>query len=156
EARTAGFDKDPVIARQLEVAIEKVLSQAWIESLDAKIQAEFDANPEKYLPRAREIYSTSPDKFRTQEKVHVYHVMIRVGADGDEAAKARAEAIRAKVLAGAPISDLARESSDDPSAKRNGGDLGFIGAKDFDPTFADAAFALSKPGEVSPVTKSKF
>jgi len=155
DARAAGLDRDPLVARQIQLQVEKYLTQARFEQLDREMGAAFDANPGKYLSRAREIYLTRPDKFRTPEKVRVSHLLVTVGTDGDDAAKARAAELRAKVAAGAVFADLAREVSDDASAKRNGGDLGFFAASEVDPAFAVAAFALRAPGELSNVTKSR-
>jgi peptidyl-prolyl cis-trans isomerase C len=154
DARAAGLDRDPVLARQIEFAVEKVLAQAQFDKLDRERAAEVDANPDKYLARAREIYMMKADKFRAPEKVHVSHILVRVRAGGDEAAKTRAEELRARAAAGAAFADLARDASDDPNAKRNGGDLGFIVATEVDPAFAAAAFALTAPGDLSPVVKA--
>ena len=154
DARAAGLDRDPLVARQIELAVDKLLAQVRFDKLDRDTGAAFDANPDKFLSRAREIYVTKPEKFVTPERVRVSHLLVTVGADGDEAARVRAEELRAKAVAGAVFADLAREASNDPTAKRNGGDLGFIAANQVDPAFAAAAFALRTPGEISPVTKS--
>ena len=50
---------------------------------------------------------------------------------------------------------MARERSKDPSAKENGGDLGWFGKRDMVPAFADAAFEAEKDTIVGPV-KSNF
>jgi len=155
DARAAGLDRDPVVARQIAAATDKILAQAQFDKLDREKRAEVDANSEKYLARAREIYLTRPDAYRSPERVHVSHILVRVGAGagGDEAAKAQAEALRAKALSGVPFDELARASSEDRNAKSNGGDLGFIEAVGIDPAFAAAAFKLNTPGELSPVIK---
>ncbi len=153
EARAAGLDKDPAIVRQIEFAVEKLLAQAQFDKVDRDLGAAFDANPGKYLPRAREVYAMQPEKFRSPEKVRVSHILVRVRGGREDEAKARAEELRAKVAAGAAFADVARESSDDPNAKRNGGDLGFIVAAGMDPPFATAAFALQTPGELSPLVR---
>jgi peptidyl-prolyl cis-trans isomerase C len=154
DARAAGLDRAPVVARQIELLTEKLLAQAQFEKLDRETGAAFDANQDKYVARAREIYLTRPERFKSPEKVRVSHLLIVVGAGGDDAAKARAEELRAKVVGGAVLADLARQFSDDASAKRNAGDLGFFTASEVDPSFAAAAFALRTRGELSPVTKS--
>ena len=156
DARATGLDRDPNIARQIELTVDKLLAEARREKLDRDSAAAFDANQEKFLPRAREIYLMNAEKYGTPEKIRASHLLVKVGDTGDDAAKARAEELRARVVAGAALADVAREYSDDASGKRNGGDLGFFAAKDVDPAFAEAAFALRTPGELSPVTKSAF
>ncbi len=156
DARAEGMDRDPVLALQIQIQVDKLLAQARFDKLDRETGAAFDAAPDKYLPRAREVYVTQADRFRAPERVRVSHILVKVGADGDAAAKARAEALRARAAAGTPFADLAREASDDASAKSNGGDIGLVAAKQVDPDFAAAAFALRSPGELSPVVKSAF
>jgi peptidyl-prolyl cis-trans isomerase C len=156
DARAAGLDRDPVVAHQIALLIDKTLAQIWIAKVEEKAAAAFDADPGKYVARAREIYLSDMEKYKTPEKVRVFHVLVKVGPEGDAAARKRAEALRAKIAAGTPIADVARDESDDPTAKGTGGDLGFFTAKDFDPEFTAAAFALTRRGELAPVTKTKF
>ena len=156
DARATHIDSDPVLALQIQMEVEKVLAQARLDKLDRETGAAFDANPEKYAVRAREIYLTQADRFRVPERVRVAHFLIRVGPDGDAAARARAEALRARVVAGTPFADVVREASEDTKSKSSGGDLGFVAAAKVEPAFAAAAFALKTPGELSPVVKSSF
>lgn len=155
DARAAGLDRDPIVARQIRLLVDKTLAQLWIAKVEQKLAADFDANPDKYTPRAREIYLSDPAKYRTPERIRVSHVLVKIGPEGETAAKERAEALRAKVAAGTRIEDVARETSDDPAAKRNAGDLGFRSMKEMPPELAAAAFAMTKRGEIGPVVKSK-
>jgi|SoiMethySBSTD1v2_1073268.scaffolds.fasta_scaffold07905_4 parvulin-like peptidyl-prolyl isomerase len=65
-------------------------------------------------------------------------------------AKQRAEKLLARARKGDDFAGLARENSDDPTAKARGGDLGSFSRTMMVKPFADAAFGL-KPGEVSSV-----
>ena len=156
EARTLGLASDPVLARQIELQVEKMLAQARIDRLDQETRASFPTRASQFEARAKEIYVSDPARFRVPAQVHVAHVLVK--ADGDAAAKAKAKAedVRARVVAGVAIGEIAVELSDDPSAKRNRGDLGMIPVDKLDPEFAKAALAMNTPGEVSPVVKSAF
>jgi parvulin-like peptidyl-prolyl isomerase len=66
-----------------------------------------------------------------------------------------AEALRQKIMAGADFAALARESSEDPSSKEKGGDLGTFTRGTHTRTFDDAAFAI-KPGTIGEVAQSDF
>jgi len=55
-----------------------------------------------------------------------------------------------------PTEALAREISEDRSAKANGGQLGWFTFGEMDPAFAKAAFALSSTGELSQPVQSSF
>jgi hypothetical protein len=92
-------------------------------------------------------------------EVRASHVLIRTRAGMDEAqkgaARARAEEIRAKALAGEDFAELARRYSACGS-KEAGGDLGYFPrrGKMVEP-FARAAFAL-EVGGTSPVVETAF
>jgi parvulin-like peptidyl-prolyl isomerase len=70
-------------------------------------------------------------------------------------AKARAQQILLRAKKGEDFGKLADEMSDDPSAKRNHGDLGRFTREQMVKPFSDAAFAL-KPGAVSDIVETAF
>jgi parvulin-like peptidyl-prolyl isomerase len=72
-----------------------------------------------------------------------------------ERRRARAAELRRKAAAGADFSQLARESSEDPSSREQGGSLGAFTRDSHPRAFDDAAFAL-KPGAVSQVVQTDF
>jgi peptidyl-prolyl cis-trans isomerase C len=69
--------------------------------------------------------------------------------------RARAEELRRKAAGGADFAALARESSDDPSSRASGGELGTFTRDSHTRPFDDAAFAL-KPGAISNVVETDF
>jgi parvulin-like peptidyl-prolyl isomerase len=69
--------------------------------------------------------------------------------------RARAEELRRKASSGANFSELARQSSEDPSSREQGGELGAFTRDSHPKAFDDAAFAL-KPGAVSQVVQTDF
>ncbi|HEX8845587.1 MAG TPA: peptidylprolyl isomerase [Pyrinomonadaceae bacterium] len=69
--------------------------------------------------------------------------------------RARAEELRRKAGAGADFAQLAREHSEDPSSKDQGGDLGTFPRNSHTRAFDDAAFALA-PGKVGEVLQTEF
>lgn len=72
-----------------------------------------------------------------------------------ERRRTRAEELRRKAAGGADFATLARENSDDPSSREQGGDLGSFTRDSHPRAFDDAAFAL-KPGTVSGVVQTDF
>ena len=86
------------------------------------------------------------------------HILIAVtpaaSAQEKAVAKAKAEAILAKVKAGGDFVALAKQNSEDPGTKDKGGELGFFGHGELVKPFEDVAFAL-KPGEYG-IAQSDF
>jgi peptidyl-prolyl cis-trans isomerase C len=78
-------------------------------------------------------------------------------AVGEEMGRRRkmAEALRQKIMSGADFAAIARQNSEDPSSKEQGGDLGTFTRGTHTRTFDDAAFAI-KPGTVGEVAQSDF
>lgn len=149
EAEKAGLDKDPQVIASLRIARDRVLSDARIAQID-KAAAPDAAALEKY---ARAQYNAKPEQFRAPEEVRVRHILIR---STEPDAKATAEKLLADLKAGADFAALAKEKSGDPGSAAKGGELGFIRKGQMVPAFEQAAFALQKPGELSPVVESSF
>jgi peptidyl-prolyl cis-trans isomerase C len=156
DARAAGLDTAPVLALQIQLQAERLLAQAQITRVERQAGAAFDARAGEYDARAREIYLTQSERFRTPERVQVAHILTKIGPDGDAAARARADAVRERAVTGTPFADLAREASDDAASRQNGGDLGMMAPSRLDAPIAAAVAALQKPGQISPVVKSTY
>ena len=156
QARTAKLDGTPEARVRMQLELDRLLAQLMVESVEAAASAEFDANRARYEARAREFYTIDRARFSTPDQVSATHVLFDAKKRGAEDAKRLAQQARAKIMAGADMSKLAYEDSDDPSAKRNSGALGWFGKKEMDPAFADAAFALRNPGDVSEPVQSEF
>ena len=80
---------------------------------------------------------------------HARHILVRVDEDTTEAqAKAKIETLRARIVGGADFAQVAKDSSEDPTSKAKGGDLGWFSAEQFGPDFGQPVAALAD-GEVS-------
>lgn len=139
----ASFERD----LQIDLSVGKLME---------KVHSELPKVDDK---KARQIYDEQPERWASDDRVSVSHILVGVAADAppDVVAKAqeRAEQLRQKVAGKdkAVFAEVARAESDDGSAKQNGGDLGWFSRREMLPGFAEAAFAL-KEGEVSPVVRS--
>jgi peptidyl-prolyl cis-trans isomerase D len=94
------------------------------------------------------------ERYTTEEQRRARHILVDTGNDAD-AAKKRAESLLARVRAGEDFGKLARENSDDPGSKSEGGELGWAGRTAYVAPFADALFALA-PGQVSDLVTTQF
>src|SRR5690606_2564130 len=108
----------------------------------------------------RAYYEQNKDRYADPEQRRASHILVEVPASADESARAAAKARAEKLLAEAKaepakFAELAREHSDDPGSKDQGGDLGFFSRDMMVEPFSDAAFAM-KEGEISDLVKSDF
>jgi parvulin-like peptidyl-prolyl isomerase len=75
----------------------------------------------------------------------------------EEDQKVRVDQILADIKAGKlKFDEAAKQFSDDKGSGAMGGELPWVGKGVFDQDFEKAAFALQKPGDISPVIKSQF
>jgi peptidyl-prolyl cis-trans isomerase C len=82
-----------------------------------------------------------------QQEVHASHILVESKEEADEITK--------QLKGGADFAELAKEKSIDPSAKENGGDLGFFRWGRMVPEFQEVAFKL-KDGEISKPVETKY
>ena len=109
------------------------------------IKAPSDAEIEKY-------YTEHAGEFEKPAQIRVSHVLVRVpeagGSEAEDKARAKIADVIKRAKAGDDFAKLAREVSEDPGSKTNGGDLGLVRKGEMVPQFEQAAFAL-KAGEIS-------
>lgn len=156
EAKAAKIDQTPQAKVRIQLEVDRLLSQLMIDDIEAKADAEFEANRAKYEVRAREAYLLDKSKYATPEQVNATHILFDTKKRTSEEAKKLASETRAKILAGADMNRLAQELSDDPSSGNNSGSLGWFSQKEMDPAFGAAAFALKKTGDISEPVESQF
>ncbi len=152
EAFKAALAENKLGEQELRAVFTRNLSiQALVEQKLAKEVTASDAE-------VHDFYTGNKEKFESPEEAHARHILVTVAEQADEktrqAAKAKADDLLAQLKGGASFEELAKKSSDCPSAPQ-GGDLGFFGHGQMVPEFDTAAFAL-KPGELSGVVTTKF
>jgi peptidyl-prolyl cis-trans isomerase D len=84
------------------------------------------------------------------------HILFKAEGDAQlQEATAKAQLLRERLVKGQDFAKAAEELSEDPSAKGNGGDLGWFNASKMVKPFSDAAAAL-KPGEISQPVRTQY
>jgi peptidyl-prolyl cis-trans isomerase C len=157
QGRANGLERNPLIATRMRLEAERALGQSELARVEAAAAAEFDGRgPPAIEAMAREVYAADSTKFNKGPQVSASHILIDTQKRDSTAALTLAREIRARLVAGEDFAALAKEVSDDPSAKNNGGALGFFPAEQMDPAFSKAAFALQKEGELSEPVRSSF
>jgi peptidyl-prolyl cis-trans isomerase C len=155
EAMKQNLDKRPDIAVQLLFQRENLLETAMFKEMvqsavvpDADVQAYYDSHQADFAI------------------VIARHILIRVkgspmsAAPGkpelsDDEARAKAESIRKRIVAGEDFATLAKQESDDAATAIKGGDLGEIRHGQMVAPFEQAAFAL-KLGDISEPVRSQY
>ena len=133
EAKKAKLENDPKVKEAVNEAQNNILRSFWLNK-----KVESDVTEVQVKAKYDELLKTA----QPEEQVHARHVLV----DSEDAAKA----VLADLKAGTSFEDEAKAKSKDPSAKTNGGDLGYITKGETVPEFSEAAFKL-KPGEITQV-----
>lgn len=89
------------------------------------------------------------------EEVKARHILLEPNEiRDDERARAEAETLRQRILAGDDFAELARTHSDDPASTNQGGDLGWAQPQEYNPALARRLRELEQ-GEISEPFKSR-
>lgn len=130
--------------------------------------AKFNAEFKTYREELKKPYRTEPDALEklTQEtyqhlteEIRAAHILIAVKPDAPPSdtltAYQKLVQIKNRIEGGEDFEKLARELSDDPSAKYNGGDLGYFTALQMVYPFEEAAYS-TPVGGLSSIVKTRF
>jgi len=151
EARENSLDQDPLVKKQGDLAFQQILAEAQLDHLVTEA-------PQPNLEAlAREQYLANPEQFQAPEQVHVSHILISTEKQSEEEARVQAEEVLALVKKGEKtFAELALKYSQDSSVQQNQGDMGYISRGQMVKPFEETAFAMQKPGEISPIIKSPY
>lgn len=163
----ADFTEEKV-DQYLELYINFKLKVAEARTRGIDTTAKFKSEFKTYREELKKPYRTEPDALdkltretyeRLKEEVRAAHILITVKPDALPAdtvlAYQKIEHIKARIIAGENFEKLARELSEDPSAKVNGGDLGYFTALQMVYPFEDAAYKTSV-GSLSSLVRTQF
>jgi len=107
----------------------------------------------------RKVYDEATKQMGEEEEVHARHILFRVANPTDEKASKEAEtkvkAVAERLKKGEDFATLAKELTEDPAGKQDGGDLGYFTKEQMVPEFSAVAFKLDK-GKVSEPIKTQF
>lgn len=159
-AQTVKIDDKAVeaeyMAHQASFATPAMVRVQYLTLSQAALEAGVQISDEQ----ARKFFDENPTQFQEPEQRRASHILIKVDAGADaaakQAAKARAEALLAEVRkTPAKFADLAREHSQDPGSGAKGGDLGTFSRNMMVKPFADAVWSM-QPGEIKGPVESQF
>lgn len=98
------------------------------------------------------------DKRPTRGKVKVAHILIRVNPDksNEQGAQDKIFEIYDQLKAGGDWDVLCGQFSEDNRTRHKGGSLPYLSTGQIDNTFADMAFSLEKPGDISDPFQTRY
>jgi len=141
EASKENIEKDSEFQERLKEIKEQLIIESLLKkkiNVDAQIS---EADLKQY-------YEKNKETFKRDREINTRHILLNTE---DEARQ-----IKEKILKGEDFAELARRYSIDPSAKTNGGEIGYHPKGTLLPEYEAAAFKLKKVGQVSDIVKTKF
>ena len=103
-------------------------------------------------------YNSHKEQYRTPDRVKVRHILLMTQGKSKEEVekiKAKAEGLLKQVKNGGDFAALAKQYSEDPGSKANGGDLGWVVRGQMVKNFENTSFSL-KPNEISNVITTEY
>jgi len=151
EARELGLEKDPQVERRIELATEEALSKARMQKFKA------DLVIPDFSQLAQEQFIGRKKDYIIKGRVDVKHVLIALKTRDEDQAKALADTVHAEAVAHPEkFDELIEKYSEDTSKTQNHGLMIDAADKRYVTPFAEAAAALTKKGEISPIVKTDF
>jgi peptidyl-prolyl cis-trans isomerase C len=151
QARAEHLEQRPDVANQLRAEQDNVLAGARMTDYMNSIKV-----PD-LTELAREQYLTHKDLYKVPAKVDVRQLLISTEKRSDDEARALAEKVRAEALASPDgFESLVDKYSDDASKTANHGLMKDATSDGYVKEFRDAAAALTKVGEISPVVHTTY
>lgn len=125
---------------------EELKKRNILEQFHAQLNADTQLTPEDY----EKYYLKNQENYRVDERIEVRHILLHITDERPEAqTKQLAQELLTRLKAGEDFAALAKEYSDDPSTKAQGGKLEPFKKGDMETAFEEAAWKL-KPGQLAP------
>jgi len=131
--------------KEFQSRLLDIKTQLLIESLlKKKITSDAQLSDEDI----RKYYETNKDKFKKGKEINTRHILLKTEEE--------AKQIKDKIQNGEDFIELAKKYSIEPNAKATGGEIGFHPQGALLPEYEEAAFKLTKVGQVSGIVKSQY
>jgi len=151
EAQNEKLDMDPGVKAQLQEAREDTLARVAVDHFRKTLKY-----PD-FNQLAHEYYLGNKSEFVVPGALDVEHVLISTSGRTEAEAKARIDEVEAAARAHPEqFAALVEKYSDDPSKKDNHGLMTGVTTGKYVAPFVEAAKALKKPGDISPVVRTEY
>jgi peptidyl-prolyl cis-trans isomerase SurA len=133
----------------------QVRDQLVQQEMQEKIAGKTTVTPREVKEYFEKVPKDSIPYFSTEVEVGQIVIPAQVNDAAKQAAIAKLNELRARILAGEKFETLAKEFSQDPGSAVEGGYLGFFKRGELVPPYEAAARKL-EPGQLSPIVESQF
>ena len=151
-AKAKGLDKDPLLARRVELEQDKILAETYINSVEAAARSEFDAKGPSLDAAAREAYLVNKAKYTKPETVMISQLAFRF--DGAPEPPRHGPTTRTRRSRPAPTSAISSRSPPTRCRRQAARQQGPLARKDLDPELVALVFETAKVGEVNPPVRT--
>ena len=134
---------------------DQIREQLLSREMTQKITKDMKITPAEVKRFFNKIPTDSLPYYSSDVQIGQMVKIAKISAAQEEEAKTRLNELRDRILAGENFNELALKYSEDPSARQNGGEMGFVGRGSMVPPYEAMAFKLRK-GEISIPFKSQF
>ncbi len=131
--------------QEFQTRLLDIKTQLLIESL---LRKRISSSPQLSDDEIKKYYEANKDKFKKEKEISTRHILLKTE---DEAKQ-----IKEKLKNGEDFIELARQYSIEPNARTSGGDIGFHPKGTLLPEYEEAAFNLTKVGQVSGIVKTQY
>ncbi len=150
-----------------ELVFQQAINEQYhLKNLDVKHEVVREYLKQKFSKDIPDISEDQTKKFYNEnqtrlDQINASHILILAGKKDPKSKKAaaqqEAQKIRNEIISGKiSFEDAVKKYSQDEGTKKTNGSLGFFDRTKMVPAFAEAAFALQKVGDISPVIKTEF
>ena len=158
KAKKEGIDKSPAFITKLAGITNALMMQEFVNSVAPELQR-LSTPTEEQL---KAYYEANKNNFKAQDTASARHILVSVRNNesetdkpADEGAKARVAKVQEELARGKSWQELAKEYSDDPGSKDNGGLYENFNPAQMVPEFAEAV-RTQEIGKVGEPVKTQF
>ncbi len=143
-----GKDKFSAVLKESGMTMDEIKQQIKAQLIAKDIFTGLEKAVKVTDADEKAFYNQHKDQFNVPEEVNARHILVKT--------RAEAEKIEGQLKAGKSFTELAMKDSIDKASATKGGELGFFSAKQMVPAFSKAAFALKRPGQISPIVQTQY
>ena len=131
--------------KEFQTRLLDIKTQLLIESL---LRKKIASDAQLSDDEVKKYYEANKEKFKKEREISTRHILLRTEEE--------AQQIKEKLKNGEDFVALAKQYSIEPTARTSGGDIGFHPKGTLLPEYEEAAFKLTKVGQVSGIVKTQY